>query len=103
MSDVKPWCDEDCVFEAEVVEVKGGPSGCRCGHEVGDTYRFAYTTPADLCGEFYHHLYPTLHALRAGGDMRAFQPDAPAGEVLIWCPSRVVRLRLRAKQRTPVR
>jgi hypothetical protein len=38
------------------------------------SFSFAYTTPANLCGELYHRLYPELHALRTGGDMRNFRP-----------------------------
>ncbi len=96
---MRPWYAEECEFEAEVVEVKGGPGNCRAGHEEGDSYRFAYATPAGLCGELYHHLYPTLHALRLGGDMRTLRPDGPSDEVLVWCPARVVSLRLRARRR----
>ena len=96
---MKPWYTEDCEFEAAVVEVRGGSEGCRCGHEVGDSFRFAYTTPANLCGELYHRLYPELHALRAGGDMRNFRPSGETDVALAWCPSRVVRISVRAKRR----
>jgi len=61
---VKPWYQEDCAFEAEVTEVRGGPRNCRCGHEEGDRFSFAFTTPADLCGELYHRLFPILQAMR---------------------------------------
>ncbi|RJQ09462.1 MAG: TIGR04076 family protein [Bacillota bacterium] len=87
--------DEPCSFEAEVVSVRGGPENCRCGHEVGDRYSFAYATPEGLCGEFYHHIYPVLHALRNEAPATNFRPYSSPDEVLLYCPSRVVELRIK--------
>lgn len=79
-----------------MVEVRGGAEACRCGHELGDSYTMAYGTPDGLCGELYHRLFPMLEVLRAGGDVSAFEPTGRQDEVLMWCPSRVVRLKVRA-------
>lgn len=95
---MKPWYREDVHFEAVVAEVRGGSGSCRCGHEPGDSYTMAYGTPKGLCGELYHRLFPMLEVLRAGGDVSALEPAGSRDEVLVWCPSRVVRLSVRARR-----
>jgi uncharacterized repeat protein (TIGR04076 family) len=65
----KNFSEED---EFTISVLKADTEKCRMGLEVGDTFTFEFGTPADLCGDVYFHIYPILHTLRGGGDMKNF-------------------------------
>jgi uncharacterized repeat protein (TIGR04076 family) len=40
---------------ATVTDVKGE---CSAGHRVGESFEISCHNPSDLCGFFYHHIFP---------------------------------------------
>jgi len=56
---------------------------CMAGCRVGQTYDLSTTKTDNLCGTFYHSLFPTISVLGSDGDMW-FLPDKNKLEVR--CP-----------------
>jgi uncharacterized repeat protein (TIGR04076 family) len=95
---MRKWYPEPCRFRITILEVGSEtepPRACRAGHEPGDTYEFDYCTPAEVCGDLFHHLFPTLHTFRTEADMRWNFGWEEGDRKVLWCPGRVVRLELR--------
>ena len=66
-----------------VVTVHQTKGGCDAGHEVGDRWEFGRCTPAGMCGEAYHAMYPVLHGLMLTGG----RYEGPAAdETFVSCP-----------------
>ncbi|UCC64810.1 MAG: TIGR04076 family protein [Anaerolineae bacterium] len=66
--------EEDWRFEVTVTAAKGE---CRAGHQVGDRWTFEYGMPQGLCGEAFYTMYPLIHAMRLGADVRNREDDDP--------------------------
>lgn len=54
---------------AKVTKVKGH---CNAGHNVGDQFELSGHDTGDMCGFFYHDIFPYVIMLQFGG---AFPPD----------------------------
>jgi uncharacterized repeat protein (TIGR04076 family) len=71
---------EPVSFTVTVYQAKGE---CRAGHKVGDHWEFAFCTPAGMCGQAYHALFPLLHGLA----LTSGRYEGPAAdETLVTCP-----------------
>lgn len=95
---MRKWYAEPYRFRVTILEAGagGGPEHhCRAGHEPGDVCEFSYCTPADLCGDIFHRIYPILHTLRTEADMRWNFGWKEADRHVMWCPARQVRFELR--------
>jgi len=57
---------------ATITEVKGH---CNAGHQVGDAFEISCHNPSELCGFFYHNLFPALYAFQFGADLPWWQDD----------------------------
>jgi uncharacterized repeat protein (TIGR04076 family) len=68
---------------------------CRADHHVGDTFEFAWKTPAGLCPESFVGMYPLLQSLRVLGDMRELGSPQRTSRVYN-CPSRVIQFQVEA-------
>jgi uncharacterized repeat protein (TIGR04076 family) len=73
---------EDWRFEVTVIAAK---EDCRAGHKVGDRWTFEYGTPEGLCGEAFYTMYPLVHAMRLGADVRN-REDADPDVSTCYCP-----------------
>ena len=87
--------DEVSTFEVKVMGIKPNDERDQCpfGHKVGDRYEFGLGTPGGLCGEAFCRMFPILHGLRMGGDLRTLDADAP-DRVMHWCPTRIVQFEI---------
>jgi uncharacterized repeat protein (TIGR04076 family) len=68
---------------------------CRAAHHVGETFEFAWKTPAGMCPESFVGMYPLLEALRVLGDMRELGSPQRNRRVYT-CPSRVIQFQIEA-------
>jgi uncharacterized repeat protein (TIGR04076 family) len=66
-------------IKATVTSVKGE---CSTGHRVGEIFEISCHNPAELCGFFYHHIFPNLQTFQFGGSMPWWQGDA----IQLQCP-----------------
>ena len=57
---------------ATITDVKGT---CNAGHKKGDTFEISCHNPGDLCGFFYHDIFPSLSAFQFGGDLPWWEGD----------------------------
>jgi uncharacterized repeat protein (TIGR04076 family) len=87
--------DEVSTFEVKVMGIQPNDKRGQCpfGHKVGDRYEFGLGTPGGLCGEAFCRMFPILHGLRMGGDLRTLDADAP-DRVMHWCPTRIVQFEI---------
>jgi len=88
---MRKWFHEEEEFEITVLEAD--TNNCRMGHEVADRFHFEFGTPKDLCGDVYFRIYPILHTLRGGGDMRNFG-KREKHRTEVWCPAHVVKFEI---------
>ncbi|MBU0513191.1 MAG: TIGR04076 family protein [Proteobacteria bacterium] len=49
---------------ATIVAVKGT---CNAGHESGDRFTLSCRYPGELCGYFFHDIFPNLSVIQHGG------------------------------------
>ncbi|MFH0769548.1 MAG: TIGR04076 family protein [Chloroflexota bacterium] len=54
-----------------VATVKSVKGNCSWGHEAGDTFEISCHDTANLCGFFYHDIYPYIAMLQFGGGFPA--------------------------------
>jgi uncharacterized repeat protein (TIGR04076 family) len=66
---------------ATVISLKGE---CNAGHKVGDTFEVSCWNSGNLCGWFYHDIFPHLTALQFGGKFPWWEGDA----IELECPDR---------------
>ena len=45
-----------------VATVTGVKGKCNAGHRVGESFEISIHNARDLCGSFYHNIFPSLHA-----------------------------------------
>jgi uncharacterized repeat protein (TIGR04076 family) len=64
---------------ATIISVKGE---CSAGHKAGDTYEISCHNPADLCGYFYHDIFPSLSTFQFGGKLPWWSGDT----IQVQCP-----------------
>jgi uncharacterized repeat protein (TIGR04076 family) len=64
---------------ATVTDVKGE---CSAGHRVGESFEISCHNPSELCGFFYHHIFPNLQTFQFGGNMPWWQGDS----IQLQCP-----------------
>ena len=64
---------------ATVTDVKGK---CSAGHRVGESFEISCHNPAELCGFFYHQIFPNLQTFQFGGSMPWWLDDT----ILLHCP-----------------
>ena len=50
---------------ATVKEVRGQ---CNAGHKEGDSFEISCHNPSELCGFFYHNMFPSLYAFQFGAN-----------------------------------
>jgi len=53
-----------CRVVATITGVKGK---CNADHAEGDAFEISCHNPAELCGFFYHHIFPALATFQFGG------------------------------------
>ena len=80
------------LFQAEVIAVKGE---CEAGHVKGQKITLSCWDASELCGYFYHDIFPSLQTLQFGGTI----PWSPDGVLTLECPDRhnAVTIRLAKK------
>jgi len=64
---------------AKVISVKGE---CNAGHNIGESFEISCHNPGQLCGFFYHNIFPSLQTFQFGGNMPWWQGD----EIQLQCP-----------------
>ena len=57
---------------ARVVESRGT---CSAGHKAGDTFEISCHDPGQLCGFFYHFIFPDLQTFQFGGNLPWWEGD----------------------------
>lgn len=77
-------------LEGKIVRVKGH---CGWGHKEGDVFELSAHNTANLCGFFYHDIFPTIIMLQFGGGF----PWGDSSMAVVECPDRAnaVRMELR--------
>ncbi len=65
-----------------VATVTGVKGKCNVGHRVGESFEISIHNAANLCGLFYHNIFPNLQTLQFGGNMPWWQGDA----IQLQCP-----------------
>jgi uncharacterized repeat protein (TIGR04076 family) len=66
---------------ATVVSLKGE---CNAGHKAGDTFEVSCWNSGNLCGWFYHDMFPSLTSLQFGGKFPWWEGDS----IELECPDR---------------
>ncbi|HUW63709.1 MAG TPA: TIGR04076 family protein [Spirochaetia bacterium] len=66
-------------ISATVIEVKGH---CSAGHQVGNTFELSAHNPSQMCGFFYHDVFPSLCVLQFGGKFPWWEGDT----AFVKCP-----------------
>lgn len=61
--------------------VKSVRGECACGHKEGDRFELSNYSSGDLCGAFYHDIYPYIIMLQFGGQF----PASWGGDILRFC------------------
>jgi uncharacterized repeat protein (TIGR04076 family) len=64
---------------ATVIDVKGN---CSAGHTLGESFEISCHNSAELCGFFYHQIFPHLQTFQFGGSMPWWQADT----IQLRCP-----------------
>jgi uncharacterized repeat protein (TIGR04076 family) len=99
---MKKTYPEDWQFTIEVLQVgkQNKAKECRLGLEVGDRFICRFETPAGFCPTVFIKIFPSLEAVRCGGDLRNLGGKGPA-EMTFLCPDGGVRFGLTG-ERMPV-
>ncbi|MEM2465074.1 MAG: TIGR04076 family protein [Nitrososphaerota archaeon] len=73
-----------------IKEIKGR---CSAGHKVGDKFELSMHETSNLCGLFYHDIFPWILTLQLGGEIPWGEKDA----IELECMDRInaVRIELR--------
>jgi uncharacterized repeat protein (TIGR04076 family) len=79
---------EGKTLRAEVIEQKGH---CAAGHAKGDVLRISCLRTCNLCGSFYHDIFPALQTYEFGGRLPWWQGEGFAAV----CPDPVNPVTLR--------
>jgi uncharacterized repeat protein (TIGR04076 family) len=64
---------------ATVKDVKGD---CSAGHAKGDTFELSCHNPGELCGFFFHDIFPSLSTFQFGGNLPWWEGDT----IELQCP-----------------
>jgi uncharacterized repeat protein (TIGR04076 family) len=101
---VRRMCDEEMVsgrlaFTIKVLKVgkENRAEECRLGLEPGDRFVCRFETPAGFCPTAFIKIFPSLEAVRCGGDLRNLGGKGPA-EMTCLCPDGVVKFELTGEQ-----
>lgn len=80
-----------------VATIVGVQGHCNAGHQEGDTFEISCHNPGELCGFFYHNIFPSLFAFQFGANLPWWDGDTIQRE----CPDRrnLVTLKLERSQR----
>jgi uncharacterized repeat protein (TIGR04076 family) len=97
---MKTWYREDWRFRIEVLRVgeENEAEACRLGLEPGDAFECTYGTPTSFCPTSFIKVFPSMEAVRCGGDLRRLGGEGPA-EIRFVCPDGVVIFKLTGEQR----
>lgn len=98
---MKQWYREDWRFRIEVLQVgeENQPQACRLGLEPGDVFQCEYGTPAGFCPTSFIKAFPSMEAVRCGGDLRNLGGTG-ASEITFCCPDGVVFVTRRSTEKT---
>jgi uncharacterized repeat protein (TIGR04076 family) len=96
---MKKWYSEDWQFTMDVLQVgkEDKAEECRLGLEVGDTFICRFETPVGFCPTSFIKIFPSLEAVRCGGDLRSLGGKGPA-EMTFTYPDSAVKFRLTGEQ-----
>ncbi|MGE5370430.1 MAG: TIGR04076 family protein [Solirubrobacterales bacterium] len=64
---------------ATITGVKGL---CNAGHREGDTFEISCHNPSEMCGLFFHSIFPNLMTFQYGGGLPWWNSDA----IYLHCP-----------------
>ena len=67
-----------------IATITGSEGTCGAGHEIGDSFEISCHNPADLCGWFYHDIFPSLQTFQFGGSLPWWEDD----NISLQCPDR---------------
>lgn len=92
---MKEWYREDWQFRIEVLRVgeRNQAEECRLGLEPGDGFECQYGTPAGFCPTSFLKIFPSMEAVRCGGDLRNIGSSHPT-ETTFLCPDGVVAFKI---------
>ncbi len=65
-----------------VATITGVKGECAAGHQEGDIFEISCHNPAQLCGFFYHYIFPSLCTFQFGGNLPWWQGDT----IHLQCP-----------------
>lgn len=96
---MKKWYVEDWFFTIEVLQVgkENKPEECRLGLECGDRFTCQFETPSGFCPTSFIKIFPSLEAVRCGGDLRNLGGTGPV-EMTFLCPDGAVKFKLTGEQ-----
>ncbi len=96
---MKEWYTEEWSFELEVLQVgrQNKAEECRLGLEPGDTFQCMYATPPGFCPTSFIKVFPSMEAVRCGGDLQNLGGGGPS-EITFVCPDGVVLFRLKGEK-----
>jgi uncharacterized repeat protein (TIGR04076 family) len=79
---------------ATITSVKGK---CDAGHSLGESFELSCHNPSNLCGFFYHDIFPNLCTFQFGGSL----PWWEGNSIELQCPDsyNLVTLRLEKSKR----
>jgi uncharacterized repeat protein (TIGR04076 family) len=66
-------------IQATVISIKGN---CSAGHKIGDNFEINCYKAGNLCGFFYHNIFPNLQTYEYGGKMPWWQGES----LILSCP-----------------
>ncbi len=58
-----------------IATVAGVKGECSAGHKAGDTFEISCHNPGELCGYFYHDIFPYLMIFQFGGSLPWWKGD----------------------------
>jgi uncharacterized repeat protein (TIGR04076 family) len=65
-----------------VATVTGVKGKCNADHKVGESFEISMHNSGNLCGSFYHNIFPGLQTFQFGGSMPWWQGDS----IQLQCP-----------------
>jgi uncharacterized repeat protein (TIGR04076 family) len=71
--------EKEKTLRAEVIEQKGR---CAAGHKKGDVLRISTLRSCNLCGSFYHGIFPSLQTYEYGGRLPWWRGE----DLVVTCP-----------------
>jgi uncharacterized repeat protein (TIGR04076 family) len=96
---MKKWYAEDWQFTIEGLQVgkENQAKECRLGLEVGDLFTSRFETPVGFCPTAFIKIFPSMEAVRCGGDLRNLGGKGHA-EMTFLCPDSTVKFKLTGRQ-----